>query len=84
MYEVIIVEIEVPMMGKRYDFQIDETVLLYEVKEEVAEIICRKEQCPIKGDVQKLLIWTRDGRELLQEYSARENGLRTGDQIMLV
>ncbi len=81
---MIIVEIEVPMMGKRYDFQIDEMVPLYEVKEEVAEMICRKEQCLVKGDVQRLLIWTRSGRELSQEYSAQENGLRTGDQIIMV
>ena len=29
---MIIVEIEVPVMGKRYDFQMDEDVSLHEVK----------------------------------------------------
>lgn len=81
---MIIVEIEVPIMGKKYDFQIDENVPLYEVKEEITEMICRKEQCPLQGDLRRMLIWTQAGKELSQEYSAQENGLRTGNQIMLV
>lgn len=81
---MIIVEIEVPIMGKRYDFQIDENVSLYEVKKEIVEMICRKEQCPIKGNLSRLMVWHQDGHELKQEYSARENGLRTGSQIIIV
>lgn len=81
---MIIVEVEIPIMGKRYDFQIDENVPLYEVKEEIIEMICRKEQCLFEGDVERMLIWTRDGRRLSQENSAKENGLRTGSQIMVV
>lgn len=81
---MIIVEIEVPIMGKRYDFQIDENVPLYEVKEEITDMICRKEQCTLKGDLRRMLIWTQDGREISQECSAQENGLRTGNQIMLI
>ena len=63
---MIIVEIEVPVMGKRYDFQMDEDVSLHEVKKEIVEI------------------WSPDGHEIRQEYSARENALRTGSRIMLV
>lgn len=81
---MIIVEIEVPIMGKKYDFQIDENVPLYEVKEEVAEMICRKEQCMLRGNLQRMLIWTHEGKELPQKYCAQENGLRTGSQILLV
>lgn len=81
---MIIVEIEVPIMGKRYDFQIDESVPLCEVKEEIAEMICRKEQCALQGNLQRMLIWGQDGRRLSQEDSAQENGLRTGSRIMIV
>ncbi len=84
MCRVIIVEIEVPIMGKKYDFQIDENVPLYEVKEEIAEMICRKEQCPLQGEPGRLLLFTQSGRELTQEQSAHENGLRTGGKIMVV
>lgn len=81
---MIIVEIEVPVMGKRYDFQMDEDVSLHEVKKEIVEMICRKEQCPLKGDLNRLQIWSPDGHEIRQEYPARENALRTGSRIMLV
>ena len=80
---MMIVEIEVPIMGKKYDFQIDENVPLNEVKDEVAEMICRKEQCPLKGNLRRLLIWTHDGRELSRERSAQENGIRTGSRMIL-
>lgn len=81
---MMILEVEIPIIGKRYDFQIDGNVPLCEVKEEIVEMICRKEQCPLKGDLNRLLIWRPDGRRLGQELSARECGLRTGDQILLV
>lgn len=81
---MIIVEIEVPIMGKRYDFQIDENVPLYEVKEEIVEMICRKEQCLLQGNLKRMQIWTQEGKELLQDRSAHENGLRTGSRIMAV
>lgn len=81
---MIIVEIEVPVMGKRYDFQIDESVPLCEVKEEIVEMICRKEQCLLRGDPGRLLLWTQSGAEIRQQYSARGNGLRTGERLLLV
>lgn len=81
---MIIVEVEVPIMGKRYDFQIDENVAFYEVKEEIAEMICRKEQCLFKGELDRMLIWGPNGRQLVQERSSQENGLRTGSRILLV
>ena len=81
---MIIVEVEVPVMGTKYDFQIDENVPVYEIKEEIAELICQKKQCKLRGDLHRMLVWTRDGRELCQEFTAHENCLRTGAQIMLV
>ena len=45
---MIILEVEIPIMGKRYDFQIDEYVPLGEVKKEITDMICRKEQCPLQ------------------------------------
>ncbi|MEZ3487898.1 MAG: hypothetical protein K1W22_15290 [Lachnospiraceae bacterium] len=81
---MIIIEVEVPVMGTKYDFQIDENVPVCEVKEEVAELICQKEQCTLRGDLHRMLVWTQDGRELRQELTAHENRLRTGARIMLV
>ena len=81
---MIIVELEVPIMGKKYDFQIDENRPMYEVKSEIAELICRKEQCRVKGDEDRLMFWSPEGKKLALEQSAGENGLRTGGRIILV
>lgn len=81
---MIIVEIEIPIMGKKYDFQIDENAPIYEVKKEIVEVICRKEQCPLQGDLKKLLVLQQGGYEIKQENSAQENGLRTGSRLILV
>ena len=81
---MIVVEVEIPMMGKQYDFQIDENTPLFEVKKEMVEMICRKEQCPLQGELKKLLVLQQGGYELRQENSAQENGLCTGSHLVLV
>lgn len=82
---MITVEIEVPMMGKQYDFRIDEDVPLCGVKTEITEMICQKEQCTVLGNVERLLMWNAQNHmQLMQDRSAQENGLRTGSRILLV
>lgn len=82
---MIIVDVEVPMMGKRYDFQIDENVPLCEVKEEITDMICRKEQSVLAGDKNRLLIWdAQSGKRLEEARTAWEEGLVTGSRILLV
>lgn len=82
---MITVEIEIPMMGKLYDFRIDEEVPLYEVKTEVTEMICQKEQCAVQGDVERFLMWNAQNHtQLMQDQNAQENGLKTGSRILLV
>ncbi len=82
---MIIVEIKVPALDKIYDFQLEENVPLKDVRREIGEIICRKEQLPLRGDVNKLLMWdANEKRQLILEETAYENGLKTGDCILLV
>lgn len=82
---MIIVEIKVPALDKTYDFQLEENVPLKDVRREIGEIICRKEQLSLEGDVGDLLMWDAKGkRQLALEETAYENGLKTGDFILLV
>lgn len=68
-----------------YEFdEMTEGTPLYEVKDEFAELICRKEQCALHGDRNRLQLFTKDGCELKCEFSAQENGLRTGNRLLLV
>ena len=39
---MIIVNVDVPILGQTLDFQMDENIPIYEVQEEIVDIICRK------------------------------------------
>lgn len=81
---MIIIKVEVPMMGQEYDFQIDETVPIYEVQEEITEMICRRQQCHLDGLDYRLLLWDRKRNLMLRrEDSAKGNGLETGCELLL-
>ena len=47
---MIIVNVDVIMLGQTLDFQMDENIPLYEVQEEMVDIICRKNSCELIGD----------------------------------
>ncbi len=81
---MIIVNVEIPIMGQDYDFQIDENVPMHEVQEEIAEMICRRQQCRIDGLDYRFLLWDKKrGLMLRREGTARENGLETGSELLM-
>ncbi|MCI8667679.1 MAG: hypothetical protein HFG82_13610 [Dorea sp.] len=82
---MIIIDVEVPLLDKKYDVQIDESIPVYEVKEEITDMICRKEQCVLVGKIERLLIWDmQSGKRLDEKLTAWESGLVTGSRLMLV
>ena len=46
---MILVDVEVPVMGKTYDVQIDETVPVKEIAGQIRDMICLQEQCVFLG-----------------------------------
>lgn len=81
---MIIVNVEIPIMGQDYDFQIDENVPIYEVQEELTEMICRRQQCRLDGFERRLLLWDKKrGLMLRREESAFDNGLETGSELLM-
>jgi hypothetical protein len=82
---MIIVNVDVPILGQTLDFQMDENIPIYEVQEEIVDIICRKNSCELIGEEQRLLLWDAERSILLQrEKSGSENGLRSGSHLILV
>lgn len=81
---MIIVTVKIPVMEISYDFQIDEDVPLGIVKNEIIDMICRKNQCGIKGDKKELFCWDRK-RKILLDMSRTpfENGLETGSELVI-
>ena len=76
---MILVDVEVPVMGKTYDVQIDETVPVKEIAGQIRDMICLQEQCGILGgqDVQRQQC-------LMGEHTAKEYEITTGTRLMLV
>ena len=82
---MIIVNVDVPILGQTLDFQMDENIPIYEVQEEIVDIICRKNSCELIGEEQRLLLCYAERIILLQrEKSGSENGLRSGSHLILV
>ncbi len=81
---MIIVKVEVPIMGQEFDFQIDENIPLQEVQSEIADMICRREQCRLDGMDSRLIFWDKKRSLMLRrEKTAYENGLETGSELLL-
>ena len=81
---MIIVNVEIPIMGENYDFQIDENAPIYEVQEEIVEMICRRQQCGLDGLEHRLLLWDKKRSLMIRrEASAKDNGLETGSELLM-
>ena len=78
---MVMVNIDVPVMGKSYDFQIEENVPLSDIVYQVRDTICLQEQCGIWGDGHDLTL--REAR-LSLDRTAGEYGIRTGMRLILV
>lgn len=81
---MIIVNVDVPMLQQNLDFQMNENVPLFEVLEEMVDIICRKNSCELIGEEQRMLIWDAERGTLLnRDRSGAENGLLSGSRLIL-
>ena len=79
---MILVDVEVPVMGKTYDVQIDETVPVKEIAGQIRDMICLQEQCGILGGQENLTLWDVQRQQCLmgehtaKEYEITKQGLR--------
>ena len=53
--------------------------------QQIADMICQKEQCPVKGDIRNLTLWNPEIRCRLSRGSTlKEAGVDGGDRLMLI
>ena len=82
---MIIVEIYVPSVDKNYEFKLSEDVAASVAIDEISSVICQKEQCGIKGDKSKLMLFRCENKQILSmNLSLYENGVQSGDRLMLI
>ena len=82
---MILVDIYVPVLDETYDFHVNEHTEIGTIIEDAAEMICQKEQCPLKGDVEELTLWKSKSRQRLSRCDTLyEAGVTAGEQLFLV
>ncbi len=82
---MILVDVYVPVMDEIYDFYLDENVEAGILIEQMAEMICQKEQCPLKGESGKLSLWRPDAQyKLSRGDTLKKARVEAGDSLLLV
>ena len=81
---MITVDISVPVIGKTYDFSIDENTSVETITEEIVDLIIQKEAYGFQ-DGTGMHLFFADKRLLLNPAkSLRSNGVDNGDRLILV
>ena len=47
---MVIIDVVVPSIGRKYNFSLDEEISVALLTEEIAEAICQKENCILDGE----------------------------------
>lgn len=82
---MILVDIYVPVIDRIYDFLLDGSKYVDAVIEDIADMICQKEQWQIDGDIKNLSLWiTSEHRRLSKNLTLADNGIISGMRLMLV
>lgn len=82
---MILVEISVPALGNRYDFQLEETAPLPLLIREVVEVICQKEHLQPFEDAQPFALYNQDAACLLNNTgNLLQNGVKNGQKLILL
>ncbi len=82
---MILVDLEVPALGRLYQFSVDETCGAGVLIAEMAEIICQKEHCGLPRDQGDFELFDKTGERLLNPaQSLAEQGVRNADVLLLL
>lgn len=82
---MILVDIYVPSVGNVYDFQLDEEEKIGAIVEEIGELIGQKEHCQIVGDMGKLMLCSREDKQILSKnMTLAASGIKNGSSLILL
>lgn len=82
---MIIVDVDVPSIGRSYQFSIEESTRIDVLVAEMAEVICTKEQCATMGNPENLILCHKDRKTILKKNTTIEyNGIKSADTLILL
>lgn len=81
---MIVIRVNVPVLDRSYDVKIDENMPVYQIQEQMTDLICMDQQCSLPENSMEFLLWNDDtGRPAVRELSAWENGIVSGTKMHL-
>ena len=82
---MILIDIYMPVMNKKYNFQVDESALIGDVLFQIKDMICLQEQCIIAGNPDELMLWDKEKKiQLSLEATLEDYEIKTGSRFLLV
>ncbi len=82
---MILVDVTVPAVGRKYDFELSEFVLVEVIIREMIEIVCQKEHRQFDDDASTLCLYSKDkNRRLYPDRTLRQCGIRSGEALILL
>ena len=82
---MILVDVNIPIIQKNYDFMLEESVNVQAAIDEIVEMVCQKEGfLSIENTAGFNLFLCYSQQFLKNEKSLAENGVVTGDRLILV
>lgn len=82
---MIIADVFVPSIGRKYNFSLDEQALLKYLIPEIAEVICQKENCYLDGKADELVLCMMDSRQILDRSKSLSNySVMNGCNLLLL
>ena len=82
---MILVDIYAPSVDKNYDFDLDETVEVSVIIEEIVEMIGRNEKTTISGNIASMALCDAERHKMLpKNASLAQCGIKNGMTLLLV
>lgn len=82
---MLLVEVKVPALCGRYDFELEESATVDVLIQEIVAVICQKEHCQCIEGVQGLRLYSQDmERQLAASEVLGTSGVRNGQSLILL
>lgn len=82
---MLLLELKVPALCGRYDFELEESASVEVLIQEIVAVICQKERCQCFQNAQGLRLYSQElERQLLPSEVLGTCGVRNGQSLILV
>lgn len=82
---MILVEIYVPAVDERFDFELDENVKIGQIIEELSEMLNKKVKSPVSTSAEGFILCTTAQNEILsRERTLYQSHVRDGHRLLLL